>query len=49
MRSATPAQKVSGASTIEEFNHGKVYFRVAGGRSEPQFRGRPVTAAIPDG
>ena len=49
MRSAAPAQKVSGANTIEEFNHGKSYLRVVVGRSEPQFRGRPVMAAIPDG
>jgi hypothetical protein len=28
MRSAAPAQKVSGASAIEEFNHGKSHLRV---------------------
>lgn len=32
MSSAAPAQKVSGASTIEEFKHGESYLRIVGGK-----------------
>jgi hypothetical protein len=39
LSSAAPDQKVSGASTIEEFNYGKSDLRVVAGGSESQFPG----------
>ena len=49
LSSAAPAQKVSGASIIEEFNHGKVIFLLLLEVQEPQFRGQAERGTIPDG